>query len=156
MAAVRTVRTAPEQAVRSCLRSLGIRFRGNLETLPGKPDLVIADRHLTIFVHGCFWHSHKTCSKGSIPRTNRVFWQAKLSKTRQRDRRKTMMLRSSGWKVATIWECQTRDVEILAMKIRRILERSPESQLLTQTVIHTRREIRRSDPKRMLRSLINR
>lgn len=123
MAAVRTSGTAPEQQVRRLLKELGIRYRSNARQLPGRPDLVVPDPRVAIFVHGCFWHCH-TCRHGRTrPRTRRAFWLAKLAANRARDRRVQRQLRAQGWHVVTVWQCQLRDLERLGKRLGRFLAR---------------------------------
>jgi len=70
--------------------------------ITGRPDFVFLKLKIAIFVDGCFWHS---CPKHShIPRSNTTFWKQKFLRNRTRDRRVTVELRRSGWKVLRIWE----------------------------------------------------
>jgi DNA mismatch endonuclease (patch repair protein) len=120
MAAIRGQNTKPEIRVRSVLHSMGFRFRLHRKDLPGKPDIVLAKYRTVIFVHGCFWHSHD-CRWGSVvPKTRAEFWAAKRQGTVERDSRKSDALRAEGWKVVTLWECETRSPE----NIREALERN--------------------------------
>jgi len=107
MASVRGKGTQPELAVRKELFRRGYRFRINVRALPGTPDVVLPRRRCAIFVHGCFWHSHK-CPRGARPLTNRRFWNKKLDNNVRRDRLNRVALRRAGWKVFIIWECQLR------------------------------------------------
>lgn len=81
--------------------------------MPGKPDIVFPSRKAAIFVHGCFWHQHPGCRKASVPETRREFWQAKLQRNVDRDVENVEALRARGWKVLIVWECETRDTDIL-------------------------------------------
>ncbi len=99
--------TAPEIIVRRLLHSLGYRFRLYRRDLPGKPDIVFPSRRKVIFVNGCFWHAHG-CRIGRPPKSRPEFWEPKLEHNRSRDRRNKAALRSKGWKVLTVWQCQTR------------------------------------------------
>ena len=98
--------TKPEILVRKYLFAQGFRFRKNAKELPGKPDIVLPKYKTVIFVHGCFWHGHKSCNKSTLPSTNTKFWKAKISKTVERDKTKTLELEQAGWKVLTIWQCE--------------------------------------------------
>ena len=70
--------TAPEIIVRRYLHGRGLRFRVNIASLPGKPDIVIPKYRAVVFVHGCFWHGHGRCRKGrNKPKTNAAFWRKK-------------------------------------------------------------------------------
>lgn len=114
--------TAPEMAVRRTVHGLGYRYRVHVKELPGSPDLVFRSRKKVIFVHGCFWHRHEKCSRASTPTTNVEFWNAKFQRNIVRDQRNELLLKSAGWDVLTIWECQARDLGTLAHTIRRFLE----------------------------------
>jgi DNA mismatch endonuclease, patch repair protein len=119
MANVRGRRTLPEKLVRTCLRNLGIRFRGNVKTLPGTPDIVIRGKKKAIFVHGCFWHGHKGCPRAVRPQTNKEFWNGKLDGNMARDRQKLRELRKAGWSILVIWQCQMRDEAALTRRLKR-------------------------------------
>lgn len=117
MSAIRSKDTKPEIIVRCIAHRLGFRFRLHRRDLPGVPDLVFPKLHRLINVHGCYWHMHD-CRWGSVtPKTNAGFWQTKRTGNVARDKRNLAELQRSGWKVLTIWECETRDREKLAAKI---------------------------------------
>ena len=98
--------TKPEMILRSGLHRRGFRFRIAPKELPGKPDLVLPRYRTAIFVHGCFWHRHRGCSKSTMPKTNIEFWKDKFDKNVLRDKRKSSELESSGWRVIVVWECE--------------------------------------------------
>jgi len=114
--------TKPELLVRRLVRELGFRYRLGGLGLPGKPDLVFKGRKKVIFVHGCFWHQHG-CGHYKQPKTRLDFWLPKLHANVERDRRVQAELRSLGWGVLVVWECETRgDLEKLKRRIRNFLE----------------------------------
>src|SRR4051812_33859865 len=87
MARVKGKDTEPELTVRSFLHSRGFRYRVHVASLPGKPDIVLPKYRTVVFVHGCFWHGHEGCAKGTHrPASNVEFWNAKIDKNRARDR----------------------------------------------------------------------
>ena len=51
--------TKPELKVRRWLWSHGYRYRLNVKSVPGKPDIVLRSYRTAIFVNGCFWHGHQ-------------------------------------------------------------------------------------------------
>ena len=53
--------TSIELKVRKALFAQGFRYRKNVASLPGKPDIVLPKYHTVIFVHGCYWHRHSGC-----------------------------------------------------------------------------------------------
>jgi DNA mismatch endonuclease (patch repair protein) len=101
--------TKPEMLVRRYLHAVGIRFRLHARSLPGRPDIVIPGRRVAIFVHGCFWHRHMGCRFATTPASRREFWEDKFSRNVERDARKEAELEQLGWRVFTVWECETRD-----------------------------------------------
>lgn len=119
MKAVRQKNTKPEIIVRSILHRSGLRFRVHRKDLPGTPDIVLPKFRTAIFVHGCFWHRHPDCSQATTPKTRREFWQEKFDGNVERDDRKSRALSLLGWKVVTVWECETRDRDRLADRLRR-------------------------------------
>jgi DNA mismatch endonuclease (patch repair protein) len=58
-----------------------------------------------IFVHGCFWHRHENCIEASRPKTNSEYWETKIQKNIERDKKHQMQIQEAGWKVIIIWEC---------------------------------------------------
>jgi len=122
MAAIRSADTRPEICVRSLLHRLGYRFRLHRKDLPGKPDIVLPKFRTVIFVHGCFWHTHSCRYGGVKPETRTAFWSAKRAATVERDQRKAKALSEQGWRVLTVWECETKESEDLSRKLSRRLQ----------------------------------
>jgi DNA mismatch endonuclease (patch repair protein) len=108
MARIRSRDTLPEKALRRALHRLGLRFRLNVKTLPGKPDIVFPRYRIALFVHGCFWHRHTGCKVASTPKSNTEFWQEKFAKNINRDESVGRQLRTAGWRVIVVWECELR------------------------------------------------
>ena len=119
--------TKPELLVRHWLWSHGYRYRLNVKSVPGKPDIVLRKYRTAIFVNGCFWHGHNVviqaimnpdpantepeakdseCCK--IPKSNRRFWIEKIKRNMERDRQEYKALHDAGWQVVVIWECQLK------------------------------------------------
>jgi DNA mismatch endonuclease, patch repair protein len=109
MARIRSHDTKPEVLTRAAVHALGIRFRKHVSSLPGKPDLGNKTAKWAIFVHGCFWHSHRGCKLASDPKSNRRYWVDKLRRNRTRDAAKIAALRADGFRVLVVWECHVRD-----------------------------------------------
>ena len=112
MARVRQKDTSPEVRLRKQLHATGLRYVLHPASLPGRPDLVFPKYQIAIFVHGCFWHGHN-CRAGRPPTSNQSYWTEKIAANRARDARKATALRALGWRVATVWECQTKGVRLV-------------------------------------------
>lgn len=106
MSRVRGKDTKPEWILRCGLHRLGFRYTLKNGHLPGSPDIVLPKYGAAIFVHGCFWHRHAGCKDSSTPKTNPEFWQSKFRENTARDRRVVRQLRSLGWRVLVVWECE--------------------------------------------------
>lgn len=120
MAAIKGGDTKPEMRVRSVLHALGYRFRLHRKDLPGKPDIALPKYRTVIFVHGCFWHCHD-CRYGSVvPAKNAEFWAAKRAGNVARDAKQKAALEADGWKVITLWECETRSGDALKAALARV------------------------------------
>lgn len=113
MSRVRGKDTKPEMAVRRTAHAMGLRFRLYRRDLPGRPDLVFQKYRTVIFVHGCFWHRHLGCRKASTPGTNTTFWAEKFERNIKRDLENRVELENLGWNVAVIWECQTKNSDVI-------------------------------------------
>ncbi|MBI4681202.1 MAG: DNA mismatch endonuclease Vsr [Nitrospirae bacterium] len=106
MAKIRCAETQPEIVVRKFLFSQGFRFRKNVKTLSGKPDIVLPKYKTVIFIHGCFWHKHKNCKKAQLPETRKEFWEKKISGNVERDKKNIRQLKKAGWQVIVLWQCR--------------------------------------------------
>ncbi len=105
MSHIRSKATKLEMAVRRWLWTHGYRYRLNVKSVPGKPDIVMRKYRTAIFVNGCFWHGHEGCKQFVLPKTNTHFWQTKIDRNRERDRTNEELLRANGWQVIVIWAC---------------------------------------------------
>lgn len=121
MSRVRGKDTQPELVVRSIVHGMGFRYRLHQSDLPGKPDLVLTRHKKVIFVHGCFWHGHKSCRKSGRPSTNTKFWNDKLNRNQARDLKTRRMLQVRGWRCLVVWECQTKDRNRLKKRLASFL-----------------------------------
>lgn len=111
-----------ERKLRSAIASQGISgWKTNVEELPGKPDVVFIRERLAVFVDGCFWHGCPKCYRR--PRSNRSYWDAKVARNIERDRRQRRKLRTLGWSVIQLWEHDFKVSSSAALKrINRRLE----------------------------------
>jgi DNA mismatch endonuclease, patch repair protein len=130
MARIRSKDTQPELRVRRIVHALGYRYRLHRRDLPGCPDLVFPSRRKIVFVHGCFWHSHQGCVIANKPKSRSDFWVEKFERNKLRDARNQEALKLDGWRVFTVWECETKGITTLATRLSRFLgpvrERGPE------------------------------
>jgi DNA mismatch endonuclease (patch repair protein) len=113
MSRIRGKNTKPELLVRRLLHAKGYRYRlhgtAGQSRLPGRPDLVFAGRRKVIFINGCFWHFHDCRVGQHAPKANAAFWEAKRTRTKNRDADQRQQLMAAGWEVLTVWECELKD-----------------------------------------------
>ena len=154
MSRIHSKDTGPELAVRRELWHRGYRFRVNVRSLPGTPDIVLSRYRTAIFVNGCFWHGHKGCKYYTVPKSNVKFWTEKVNHNKERDLINNQRLESLSWNVITIWECELKPkkfndtmakVEFLLDENQRIWEayktRRKEDRLFSREQSRRHREI---------------
>lgn len=96
-----------ENQVSKALWSKGMRFRKNVRSLYGTPDISIKKYKLVIFIDSCFWHSCPI--HGSIPKSNQEYWQLKIQRNILHDREVTSYYKKNGWYIIRVWEHDIRD-----------------------------------------------
>jgi DNA mismatch endonuclease (patch repair protein) len=122
MRTIRKTNTRPEMVVRRLAHALGLRFRLHRRDMPGTPDLVLPRRRAVVMVHGCFWHQHEGCGLARKPRSRLDYWLPKLARNQARDAEARAQLEADGWRVMVIWECETKQPELVAARLRSLLE----------------------------------
>lgn len=107
MSHIRSTNSKPEEIVRKYLFSKGFRYRKNVRTLPGCPDIVLPKYKTVIFVNGCFWHKHD-CPRFVWPASNEDYWRPKILRNVERDQENAETLKNMGWRIITVWECELK------------------------------------------------
>ena len=97
--------TSIELCLRKALWKKGYRYRKNVKTLPGKPDIVITKYKIAIFCDSEFFHG-KDCEVLK-PRLEKGvhgdFWVKKITNNRRRDDEVNKKLLFMGWTVIRFW-----------------------------------------------------
>lgn len=113
--------TSPELALRRAVWRLGLRYRVHVAPLGGrrKADIVFPVEKLAVYMDGCYWHGCPL--HGTLPKSNRDWWVAKLEANRLRDRDTDRALMSAGWAVMRFWEHEdpTEAADQIARSVRR-------------------------------------
>jgi DNA mismatch endonuclease (patch repair protein) len=117
MQRVRQKGTPAERIVAAACLEVGLRYRLNVKSLPGSPDLANKSQRWAIFVNGCFWHHHTNCALGTVPKRNQKFWRDKFTANRVRDARKIRQLRTIGYRVVIVWQCEVHCVNKLECRL---------------------------------------
>jgi DNA mismatch endonuclease, patch repair protein len=123
MSKVRHSGTSTEIAVRDIFDDAGISYVIGDRSLPGSPDLSNREEEWAIYVNGCFWHFHRGCTRGRIPKTNRDYWSRKLGENRRRDARNLRQLGALGLEPIVVWGCELDDRVRLKARLLRALGR---------------------------------
>ena len=122
MRKIRAKNTSPELLVRRLVHGMGFRYRLHVPDLPGKPDLVFARRNKVIEVRGCFWHAHGKCIDSHVPKSRLDYWGPKLQRNRSRDATNVRNLKSLGFRVLVVWECEVKNEKRLTARLKRFLD----------------------------------
>lgn len=102
MTNIRSTNTRIEKDVTKALWNLGYRFRKNVKTLPGKPDIAIQKYKIVIFLDSCFWHK---CPKHfKKPKSNLEYWEPKIKRNIERDAEINQYYKDNNWHILRIWE----------------------------------------------------
>lgn len=114
MSAVKSKNTRPEIALRKALWTQGMRYRVNVKTLPGKPDIVFTRAKIVVFCDGDFWHGHNWVIRGLSSFEDELarysqFWKDKINGNVERDIKNTARLEADGWIVIRIWESDIKN-----------------------------------------------
>lgn len=100
--------TQPELMLSHELWHRGIRYRRNVRSVPGSPDICFKALKVAVFVDGDFWHGRDWEHTQHRIQSNRDFWFAKIQRNMERDRRVDDRLNKMGWQVIRIWEGDVR------------------------------------------------
>jgi DNA mismatch endonuclease (patch repair protein) len=103
MSHIRSKNTSIEIQLRKALWKKGIRYRKNLKTLPGCPDIAITKYKIAIFCDGEFWHGKNWENKRGSIKTNHDFWVSKIDRNIARDNKIEKELDNMGWVVLRFW-----------------------------------------------------
>ncbi len=101
MSSVHSKDTNIELILRKALWHKGYRYRKNVATLPGKPDIVFTKYKLAIFCDAEFWHGKdwETLRTKLEHGKNPTFWITKIEKNLERDNEIEQRLQYMGWTV---------------------------------------------------------
>lgn len=111
-----------EIALRKELWGRGLRYRKNVTSIYGKPDLVFKGKKVAIFCDSEFWHGYNWEERKKDFKSHQEFWIPKIERNIQRDIEVTNELRSQGWTVLRFWGNNIKkDVKGCADIIEKIL-----------------------------------
>jgi DNA mismatch endonuclease (patch repair protein) len=117
--------TSLEIRLRRQLYAAGLRYRKNVTTLPGCPDIVFLRAKLAIFCDGDFWHGRDWPERKRklLKGTNAQYWVSKIERNIMRDATTQDQLERAGWRVLRFWESEIgADSAAIVAEIRAALD----------------------------------
>jgi DNA mismatch endonuclease (patch repair protein) len=112
--------TRCELVLRKALTALGVRYRIDVTTLVGRPDIVFHAARVVVFCDGDYWHGRDLDRRLAKLATghNAPYWVAKISSNVERDRRVTATLEGEGWLVLRYWETDIKkNADLIAREV---------------------------------------
>lgn len=103
MKMVRNKDSAIELILRNALWAKGYRYRKNVKTVFGHPDIAFIGKKVAVFVDSEFWHGYDWENRKADFKTNQAFWIPKIERNIERDKEVNKKLKSEGWTVIRFW-----------------------------------------------------
>jgi len=103
MQAIRSKDTKIEVMLRTELWKRGFRYRKNVRSLPGNPDIVFIGKKVAVFCDSEFWHGYDWENRKNEIKSNREFWISKIERNMQRDNEVNEELKLIGYTVLRFW-----------------------------------------------------
>lgn len=122
MSRIRSKDTKIEVELRKELWSRGLRYRKNVKTVTGKPDIAFIGKKVAVFCDSEFWHGYDWEHRKDDIKTHREFWIPKIERNIQRDLEVNQILEDQGWIVLRFWgkEIQ-KDISGCADRIEKVV-----------------------------------
>ena len=102
MSKIRSKDSKIEIAFRKKLWENGFRYRKNVSSYFGKPDLVLKKYKTVIFIDSCFWHGCKKHCR--VPSTRKKYWETKITLNKASDKEVNKHYKKMDWIVIRVWE----------------------------------------------------
>ncbi len=92
-----------ELTLRKALWAKGIRYRKNVSSIYGHPDIAFKGKKVAVFVDSEFWHGYNWEERKKDFKSNQEFWIPKIERNIERDLEVNKRLSSEGWTVLRFW-----------------------------------------------------
>ena len=92
-----------ELTLRKELWRRGLRYRKNVKTIFGKPDIAFIGKKIAVFCDSEFWHGYNWEERKKDFKSHQEFWIPKIERNMERDEEVTTKLESEGWTVLRFW-----------------------------------------------------
>lgn len=92
-----------ELLLRKELWSRGLRYRKNVTSVFGKPDIAFIEKKVAVFCDSEFWHGHNWEDRKLDFKSHQDFWIPKIERNMARDQEVNEKLKEQGWIVLRFW-----------------------------------------------------
>ena len=112
-----------ELSLRKALWSMGLRYRKNIKSVFGHPDIAFIGKKIAVFCDSEFWHGYDWERRKNDFKVRQDFWLPKIERNMERDREVNEKLEAEGWIVIRFWGKEIKsDVNACAEKIKKAVE----------------------------------
>lgn len=112
-----------ELSLRKALWSMGLRYRKNVKSVFGHPDIAFIGKKIAVFCDSEFWHGYDWERRKNDFKVRQDFWLPKIERNMERDREVNERLKAEGWIVIRFWGKEIKsDVNACAEKIKKAVE----------------------------------
>ena len=92
-----------ELLLRKALWDKGYRYRKNVKSVYGHPDIAFIGKKIAIFCDSEFWHGYDWENRKKDFKVRQDFWIPKIERNIERDKEVTQKLEGEGWTVIRFW-----------------------------------------------------
>lgn len=103
MQAVKSKDSKIECLLRQELWNRGLRYRKNVNSVFGHPDIAFIGKKVAVFCDSEFWHGYDWEKRKNDIKSNKEFWISKIERNIARDEEVNTYLTSHGWTVLRFW-----------------------------------------------------
>lgn len=108
MGKIRGKNTKAELQLRRALWAAGVRYRVNVKSLIGRPDVASKKLKFVVFVDGGFWHGYQWAERKPKLKANKDFWIPKIERNMQRDEEVNEAFATQGYQVFRFWDHEVK------------------------------------------------
>ncbi len=103
MQAVKSKNSKIEVLLRQELWTRGLKYRKNVKTVFGHPDIAFIGKKVAVFCDSEFWHGYDWNRRKQDIKSHQEFWISKIERNMARDEEVNNYLTSHGWVVLRFW-----------------------------------------------------
>ena len=104
MRRIKSKDTKIERLLAKAMWAEGLRYRKNCKDVFGKPDFCFKGKKIAIFCDSEFWHGKEYLEGKKTFKTNVSFWEEKMKRNIERDKKVNQVLKENGWRILRFWQ----------------------------------------------------